>query len=163
MVCTPIGFTGNTKSVAMKRREREREMRFACGLFANAVSAVVCCCSDLAGDIHGPCAGRAEAAGVQRGDVSPDKLFTLPCGNVRRPPLLSFNCQSSTFSDSNRSTSRQSQPRNAVLHRESPSLTCGPHGTRAHTPVGESLLHRSLNLSSLKKKKKSIHSSTRVW
>ena len=72
-------------------------MRFACGLFANAVSAVVCCCSDLAGDIHGPCAGRAEAAGVQRGDVSPDKLFTLPCGNVR-PPLLS------TFSNFNRST-----------------------------------------------------------
>ena len=35
------------------------------------------------GDIHGPCAGRAEAAGVERGNVSPDKLFTLPCGNVR--------------------------------------------------------------------------------
>jgi len=35
---------------------------------------------DTQGDIHGPCAGRAEAAGVQRGDVSPDKLFTLPCG-----------------------------------------------------------------------------------
>jgi hypothetical protein len=45
----------------------------------------------FAGDIHGPCAGRAEAAGVERGDVSPDKLFTLPRGNNNvqaLPPYL---------------------------------------------------------------------------
>jgi hypothetical protein len=63
----------------------ENERDEVCAWFANAVSAV-CCCADLVGHIHGPCAGRAEAAGVERGDVSPDKLFTLPCGNVR-PPL----------------------------------------------------------------------------
>ena len=102
MVCTlhTHWFHRDTKSVAMKSK---RETRFVCGLFANAVSSAVCCCSDPVGHIHGPCSGRAEAAGVQRGDVSPDKLFTLPCGNVR-PPLLSVNCQSSTFSNFNRST-----------------------------------------------------------
>jgi hypothetical protein len=50
----------------------------------NAVSACfflfLCVC---VGDIHGPRAGRAEAAGVERGNVSPDKLFTLPCGKFR--------------------------------------------------------------------------------
>jgi hypothetical protein len=36
---------------------------------------------NFAGRVDGPRAGREEAAGVERGDVSPDKLFTLPCGN----------------------------------------------------------------------------------
>jgi hypothetical protein len=43
---------------------------------------------DFAGRVHGPRAGREEAAGVERGGVSPDKLFTLPCGNVRPHFLL---------------------------------------------------------------------------
>ena len=45
------------------------------------------------GDIHGPCAGRAEAAGIERGNVSPDKLFTLPCGNVRLSLTLSVTAK----------------------------------------------------------------------
>jgi hypothetical protein len=61
----------------------------------NAVSAcffVLVC----VGDIHGPRAGRAEAAGVERGNVSPDKLFTLPCGKFRLCRLDSLSLKSAS-------------------------------------------------------------------
>lgn len=55
-------------------------------VFCSHVGARVCFV--CAGDIDGSRAGRAEAAGVERGDVSPDKLFTLPCGNASFTSLV---------------------------------------------------------------------------